>query len=232
MEKLKSLKKYTRYDEKEHTLYFTGKQAKIHIPTRYETYGYLDRGNTIKTLGVMNVIVDDKEYAPLCILGIIEIVPSEVEIVTIDNATYLELILNKDDILIKHTDVIQNSNIPYSIFVEFISYGKLPYFFSYDTVSTIFDAANRMTGANLDDVNHSIFELIFAHLYRDKDNLTTFYRLTDMKKEPKFIPLRSVPLATQSTTSKLLGSYFGDGLTSALITENTIHRDVEDYLRR
>jgi hypothetical protein len=28
-----------------------------------------------------------------------------------------------------------------------------------------------------------------------------------------------------------LGSYFDDGLTASLVTENTEHKDIEDYLR-
>lgn len=231
MKKLNSIKPYIKKDSKNKALHFKGKELVIHIPKRYETYGLLEVGNTVKTLGIMNLVFNEKEYAPLCILGIVEIVPSEIEEIVINNSNYYKLTLNDGDTLIKHLDIIQDGSIPYSIFMEFVSYGKLPYFFSYENVSKIFDTTKKMTGVGL-DIDHVIYEMVFAHLHRDKEKKSIFYRLTDMKKDPLYIPLRSVELGTQSTTAKLLGSYFNDGLTASLITENTTHYDIEDYLRR
>jgi hypothetical protein len=80
-------------------------------------------------------------------------------------------------------------------------------------------------------MDHVIFEIVYAHLHRDKDDITKFYRNTDMKKPPQSIPLRSVNFGPTSTTAKLLGSYFDDGLTATLISHSDTRHDIEDYLR-
>ena len=59
------------------------------------------------------------------------------------------------------------------------------------------------------------------------------YRLTDMKSEPQYIPLRTVSHATTSVTAKMLAatSYFNDSVNNALVNENDQPSEIEDLLR-
>lgn len=228
---IKSVKKYFKLDASKKKLIFTGNKLVVHIPKRYEVYGLLDIGNTITTMGIVNLIINDKEQAGLMLLALLEMEYSEnLEEVEINGLTYLVVTLHKGDVFMNKTQVIQTGNIAYAMFIEFISLGKLPYFIDHDNSAFLFDSSGPMTGSKL-DVEHVIFELICAHLSRDPDNIDKFYRHTNMKKPSKRIMLRSVAHGPESTTAKLLGSYFGDGLTSALTADPTDQHSIEDMLR-
>ena len=87
-----------------------------------------------------------------------------------------------------------------------------------------------MCDANL-NVDHVIFEVIYSHLARDPENLSIQYRHTDMNNDFKLIPLTSVGYSTSSTTSRLLGSYFGNALNASLIQEVNVETPFENLLR-
>lgn len=230
MKRITSISKYFKKDPKTGSMIFQGKELLIKIPKRYETYDYLTVGNAVDTLGIFDMEFDGKEAAALLVLAMVEIVPTEVYEEEIEGATYVILKLEKGATFLTTTEVIQNSSIAYNVFVEFIAYGKIPYFLTYEALSTLFDTAKKMTGSNL-DVAHSIFEMICAHLARDPDDVMKFYRHTLMRKDPMFIQLRSVSAGPESTAAKLIGSYFSDGLNSALVNESERHNHIEDLLR-
>jgi hypothetical protein len=230
LQKIENVDKYFNYDDKNKRMTFTGKRLLVHIPKRYESRNLVEIGNTVKTLGILNLIIDDRYYAPICMLAKINIVPDNIQIVDKFGVDYYELELSNNGIFIDHTETIKDGSFIYDIFVEFITLGRLPYFFTYESSTNIFDKSKELTNTSL-WVDHVIFEMISAHLHRDSEDVSVFYRHTDMKKEAQYIPLRSISLSTESTTSKLLGSYFDDGLTASLVTENTEHKDIENYLR-
>lgn len=233
MEKLnsKDIMKYFSVN-KSGKMIFTGDKLVITIPKRFETYGLLDVGNIVHTLGIVELQINDKFSCALMMLCLIDTdISSDVEEITINNINYVRYEIYKNDVFLHTTKIIQNSNVIYSIFIEFISLGKIPYFLTdYDIGAKLFDHAKEMAGVNL-GVDHVIFEVINAHLYRDVDNINMFYRHTDMKKPPVRIMLKSVGHAPQSTTGKIMGSYPADGLTSALVDQVVEQHPIEDLLR-
>jgi hypothetical protein len=231
MEKIKDLNKF--FTIKNDKLIFSGgKELIIRIPKRYEVYGLLDIQDTINTLAVLGIEIDNKYMCGLKLLGMFEIPTKEYEEEVINNIAYIKIILEKDDIVFNSIKTIKNSSITYAIFVEFMTYGKWPYFIDYDSACTILERANLDTGMSL-NVNRIVYEFIIAHLARDADDVNVFYRHTNKKKPPNLLMLRSVSHATESTTSKVLGSYFNDGLVSSLVHEppNDSNYEIEDMLR-
>jgi len=227
---ISDITKFFRYEKEKSRLVFIGEDLNVLVPKRYSVYNLLIVEDTVRTLGIVGLEIDNRYSAALLLLSEIEMAPSEVTEVTIEDKQYLKLNFKKEDVFLVSTKEIQNSSITYSIFVEFITRGKLPYFLSYKNIAYLFDSALTMTSTNL-DMDHVIFEIVYAHLHRDKDDITKFYRNTDMKKPPQSIPLRSVNFGPTSTTAKLLGSYFDDGLTATLISHSDTRHDIEDYLR-
>ena len=56
---------------------------------------------------------------------------------------------------------------------------------------------------------------------------------SDLKKNPPvFIPLRSVVYGATNTTNKLAGSYFNEGVISALVSPSTRIEPIEELLRK
>jgi hypothetical protein len=226
----KDLDKWFDYNPDTKEMTFNGDSLVVMIPKRYEVYQLLNIAETVKTLAVVDLIINDTYHAGLLMLATIEIEPDDVSQVMVGDVPYLALSLSTGSRFICNTERIAEGSIVYSLWMEFITRGKLIYNVDYDTLATLFDQAKAMCDSNI-NVDHVIFEVIYSHLCRDPGNLSVQYRHTDQKDGFKLIPLRNVGYATTSTTSRLLGSYFGAALNSSLIQTVEERTPFEDLLR-
>lgn len=226
----KDIDRFFEYDDLTKTMTFTSESLVVYIPYRYSVYNLLTLADTVTTLGIVDLVIDDTYHAGLLMLATIEMEPDSVDMVMIGDLQYVKLTLSNGCKFICNTDRISDSSIVCSLWMEFITRGKPIYNIGYDTLSTLFDQAKSMCDQNI-PVDHVVFEVIYSHLCRDPDNLSIQYRHTDMTKDFKMIALRDVGYATVSTTSRLLGSYFFQGLNASLLQTTTERSDIEDLLR-
>lgn len=228
--KTKDLDAWFEFNAKTKEMTFIGDSLVVYIPKRYEVYDLLTISETVKTLAVLDLVINDTYHSGLLMLTTIEIEPDDVSNTTIGDVPFLVLTLSKGSKFICHTDRIADNTIVYALWMEFITRGKLLYNIDYDTLSRLFDQAGPMCSANL-GVDHVIFEVIYAHLCRDPENLAVQYRHLETKKGFKLIPLRNVGYATTSTTSRITGSYFGAALNSSMIQTVEEKTPLESLLR-
>lgn len=226
----KDIDQFFEYNAETKEMIFTSETLTIIIPKRYEVYNHLFISDTIKTIGVFDMIIDDTYHAGLMMFANIEIEADDIGQIMVGTTQYITLNLVKGSRFICNTERIADGSIVYSLWMEFISRGKLLYNIDYNTLSRLFDQSKLMCGMNI-DVDHVIFEVIYSHLCRNPSNLAIQYRHTDFSQDFRFIPLTSVGYSTTSTTSKLLGSYFGMSMNSALIQTNETRTPLEDLLR-
>jgi hypothetical protein len=226
----KDIDQFFSYDPKLKEMVFTSTSLKVIIPQRYSVYNLLDISDTVTTLGVVDLIIDETFQAGLLLLTTIEMEPDDVSTIMVGDLQYVVVTLSQGSRFICNTERIADSTIVYALWMEFITRGKLIYNIGYDALATLFDQAGPMCDANL-GVDHVLFECIYAHLTRSSENLAVQYRHTDRTEPFKFIELRNVGYATTSTTSRLMGSYFSSALNSSLIQTNTEQSDVESLLR-
>lgn len=226
----KDLDQFFDYNAKTKEMIFKGDSLQVIIPKRYEVYNYLTLSDTVKTLAVFDMIINDTYHAGLLMLSVIELEQDDVTQIMIGELQYVVVTLSKGSRFICNTESIADSNIVYSLWMEFITRGKLLYNIDYDSLNTLFDQSKSMCDTNI-DVDHVIFEVIYSQLCRDPNNLSIQYRHTDQSEPFKFIPLRNVGYSTQSTTSRILGSYFSTALNSSLIQDVSARTPVEDLLR-
>jgi len=229
-QKITDLDHYFSYDPKRKEMTFIGTSLVVYIPQRYSVWNLLTISDTITTLGVVDLIIDDTYQCGLLMLTTIEMEPDDVGNITVGDIQYLVVTLRQGSRFVCNTERIADSAIVYALWMEFITRGKLIYNIDYDTLATLFDQAGPMCDASL-NVDRVIFEVIYAHLCRDPENLAIQYRHTKMTEDFKLIELRNVGYATSSTTSRLMGSYFSTALNSSLIQTSTAHNDVENLLR-
>ena len=230
VQKLDSIAPYFKEDKAKNRRIFVGESLEIRIPKRFEIYGLLDITDKVRTLGIMDLIIDGKYEASLNILCPVVICPSEIDEMTIDGVPYLVLYLEHGDIFIDNDQVPQTNKAVYSVYVEFITRGKPLYTFHYRELALIFDRAKELTGSGI-GVDRVLFELIVSHLARDKNDLFKQYRYTDMKDPPQFIPMRSVIYAPSNTTTRMVGSYSDDGTVAAAQTQTTTDQPFENIFR-
>lgn len=227
LEKVHSVSKYFS-KQRDGSLIFTGSSLEARVPIRYRQYGFLDVAQNINTLGLMDLIIDGKYQATLNILAKITTCPSESEETNIDDTPYLKMFYSTGDTFILYEDVIQDSSVIYCLYVEYITRGHRLYTVGYDDIAKLFDRAKELTGKSVDRI---IFEFMVAHLGRNPKNLFEQWRYTDLREDPVIIFLRSINLSPTSTSTRMMGAYDEDGLTSSLNTEVKKQQPFEDILR-
>ena len=230
LEETQDLDRFLQIDPKTKTMVFTGKKLQLYIPERFSVYDLLEMGETVKTITIGDIVVDDKYHASMLMLAQVELAPSEITTVMVDAVQYVCLTFYTGDRFICNTELIMNGNIVYALYVEFISRGKMPYFMSYADMAILFDQAKPMCDTNL-KVDHTILEILYSHIARDQDDYNIQYRYTDQVKDPHMIALRDISYGPTSTSSKLIGSYFQQALNSVLLDEPDTNHEMEDLLR-
>lgn len=225
---MKSIMQY--FKKHENTFIFTGKKMIVKIPRRYENYSLLSVQEDVKTLAIFEIVIDDKVQHGFLLPALIAMKPSRTYKMVENDQDILIAEFQTGDIFMTDRVVLRRSRITYNMFVEFLGLGNLPKFMDYESTAFMFDKAAQICDANL-RTNHAIFEMIYAHLFRDPDDLNIKYRNSTMKKNPAFVGLNSVTYGTDSTTTKLIGAYMSDGTNAAIVNQATERSEIEDLLR-
>lgn len=211
---------------------FVGEAMSIYIPMTYQKYGLLSITDTVNALGVFDIDIKGEPSHGLFLPAVLTMQPSNTAFVTVKGVDYCKCTFTKGDIFILKNKVVQDAHLAYVMFVEYVQYARMPQFMSYDLCAFIFDIIKKVTTSKL-DVNHAVFEMLFAHLARDKNNIKVPYRKTDMTEPPRFVKLDDAANATLSTTAKLTGGYFQDAINGAIASPNEeTSSDIEDLLRQ
>jgi hypothetical protein len=210
---------------------FTGTKLEIFIPKVYQDRNMLVLGENAVCLGIFQLRINDTFFTNMMFLGrlTIEFITSRNEVE--DGYPYIVLELAKDSIFINNATLVKDNNLIYEIFVMFLALGKIPPFISYDMIQKLFDNDNNHCGVSL-NINHTIFEMIYAHMFRDMNDPYLFYRLTSMDKPPQIVPINQISHGPISTTSRIVGSYLNEGITAALIDDTPhVSSKIENLLR-
>jgi len=216
MKKIYSLDNY--FDKKGTQWIFTGKKLKVYIPAIYENRNLLELGTKVTSLGIFQLRINDALIADMLLLNQLVMSPSNTERITEDGYQYVVLSFNKGDIFVNNTDLVKNGKLAYDVYMMFISGGKIPPFMSYDNVQALFDNDKKCCDISL-NVNHSVFEMIYAHMYRDKADPFQFYRLTAMKKPPTVVSMMQISHGPTSNSSRMIGAYMNEGVVAALVND-------------
>ena len=162
--------------------------------------------------------------------AMIAITPTSTKEYTDEGKAFLRLTLLKGDTFMKTTRIVKNTYLAYVMFYEFVYMGARPKFITYEKCLLLFYIAQQVTGVKF-HADQTVFEIVFAHLHRSKEDTNIPYRLTDMKQMPKLIGLSNAAEAAYSTTSKLVGSYFDDSVDSSIVNAADRNSRYEDLLR-
>lgn len=210
------------------------KPLKIYVPARYQERELMVIANEIRTVAIFAIVVDDKYYGVSTVNARIQLTPSWTNIVKVDDEEYYEFGFDKGAQVTPNINLVKDDLFVYKIYDEIIAKGNVPWFLSYLDLGKLFTTAKSHGGINL-AANNIPLEMIAAAISRQDKDRTKFYRhaLGEGKKDikPAFIPFRSVMYGATNTTAKLMGAYFDEGLTSALVNPSTKKEGVETLLR-
>lgn len=206
----------------------------IHIPFRYLPSKLADIGKEIYTAAVFGIVWEGK-YAVSNACSSINLTPSSISSLIVDGEEYYVFGFDAGDTITPLIDLVVDDNVAYNIYNEFIGKAKLPWFMNYEDVGKCVANAHHYSGIRLSGTN-AVLELLAASIARNPDNVTQFYRevidsIDEQNTNPPVIfPFKSVITGTTNTMGKLIGSYFDEGITSALTYEGG-PSGVEDLFR-
>lgn len=209
----------------------------IHIPERFLEKGLARLEEDVTTVGIMAIAVKDKHYAVSTLNANVRLRPTRISTIRIDDVSYLEFAFDPGAIVFVETQVVKVDTIIYRIFDEIIAKGRVPWYMGYNDLVKLFATADKYAGVNLGR-SHAILEMIASAISRDNRDRTKYYRQVvtsqddPIKRPPTTIPLRSITYGASNTTAKLMGSYWSDGMASALVNPADKVEKVEELLRR
>jgi len=215
----------------------TTKGCKIYIPVRYASRGLASIGIETHIVGIYGIVVEDQYYAVCSVNAMQRIEPSSSVKIVLDDEEYYEFTFDPGSTVISSLQLVKTDTLVFKIYDEIISKGRVPWYLGYEDLGRLFDTAPYHAGAKIGQ-NHEVMELLISMIARDPKDRRIYYRqsvksLEDVQKRPPaFIPLRSTIYGATNTTSKLAGSYFKDGLTSALVSPADRVEPIEEILRR
>lgn len=214
----------------------TKQNCKIQVPVRFSTIGLGQIGINTHTYGLFALILDTGEYTVCNINSLIELNPSRLTIVDVNGVDYHQFEFEAYQVVIKTTTLVKRDSIMYNIFDEFIFKGKIPWYVDYEDLGKIFDSAKEYANSNVGS-NQDVIEFIASLITRFKDDrskplrgrVTSYKEITN--ENVTYVPLNSVFYSVTSTLNKLAGSYFNDGVVSALVNKSTEVSQLESILR-
>jgi hypothetical protein len=212
------------------------KHSKIYIPERFVEKQLAVIGAQNYIVGIFAHVVEDEFYAVFLGAAMIHVEPTSVATVKFGEDSYLELSFDPGARIIVTQEVIQDRILTYRIYDETISKGHVPWYLDYDDRIMLLFTADRLAGVRMLN-NHAMLELNAAATSRDPANINRYYRhavtsYDDVANHPPTtIPLMSVSYGTTNTVSRIMGSYWEQGIASALVNPSTKVENIERLLR-
>lgn len=215
----------------------TTRELKLYVPERFVEKKLAVVSAETYVVGIYALATSQGDYAVSTINAMHHVMPTVISTVKFDGESYLEMTFDPGSTVFATLDLIKEDILVYRIFDEIVAKGHIPWYLEYQDLATLFSSAKKHAGLDLTRV-HAILEMIAAACARNPKQLTEYYRqgVTSLEEvvshPPTIIPLRSITYGTTNTTSRLMGSYWDQGLNSALINPTTKLENVEDLLRR
>lgn len=214
----------------------TRARCRIQIPERWMSVGLGSITDVTSIYGFFPIIFEDNTYTVMSVCALMDITPSRTTMVSLDGDSYYEFHFDKDDTIIKSTKLVRQDTLTFNVLDEFVMKGKVPWWATVDDLCSIFDTADKHAGSKIAKVPQTI-EFLIGVTARKREERIKSLRQTAKSFEDydlnniEFIPLKSVLEAVNNTLAKLSGSYFDEGVKSAIVYPTKESGKIEKILR-
>ncbi len=208
---------------------------RIYTPKRFEAKKLAIIASEVRVIGIFAIVID-QTYAVSKALAMMQLTPSSTSVVKIDDDEYYEFSFDAGAVVCPNINLVQTDQLAFKVYDEIIAGGHIPGFIAGDDLAKLFDTAKYHCNVTLSPTNAPL-EMIAAAISRDPSDLRRYYRhaietIDDQKtKPPHFIAFRNVIRGATNTTARLMGSYFDDGIMSALVNPSEKAEGIETLLR-
>jgi hypothetical protein len=213
-------------------------KAPIHIsiPEYYQRQKLVHIETTISIVGIF-AFYTQQHYCVHMAPTMVRIEPDDILTHTIEDEVYFDFFFEKGSTIISNLNTVKDNTLLYDIYNQFILKGHVPWYIDYRDLGELFSLSEKYASLKL-GANPAIMELFAATIARSEKEPKVQYRhvatsVEDIKTNPPVIVgLRNVSYSATNTTAKLLGSYWNDGLISALNHPSTTLEPIEQLLRQ
>lgn len=212
------------------------KALKMIIPARFAEHSLAQIGIETYVCGIVMYVTEDMHYALSKINAMIRITPTTTSKRVIDDEEFYEFYFEPGSVITPSLQLVRTDTLVYKIFDEVFSKGRVPTYMQYNDMAGIFDSSRKHANANVGS-NREVTEILVSLIARNPNDRTQYYRQfvqseDDLDKHPPiWTSLYSVTDAATNTLNKLAGSYFHEGVVSALNSPASRTERLEDLLR-
>lgn len=212
------------------------KNVRVIFPDRFIEKELAEIGNTVKTIALYAIVDDDNNYAVTIAPIVQELSPYDVNNLTVNGKGYKVLEFSEGDVFVVNNNLIKNEALLYTVFDELFVKGNIPFYLEYEDLYKVFLETGKYCDNRIGN-NPLTFEILTSTIARDEKDKTIFYSQIvhtekDKKdKEPFYIGLNNIYYSFDNTTSKLVGGYFGYGVTNAIVNKETEISEIGKILK-
>ncbi|EPU3829047.1 hypothetical protein ACVWU4_001028 [Campylobacter coli] len=204
------------------------------FPIRFTERKLASLGNTTRVLGMLALVNNNNQYATINSSIFLDLTPSNISSIMIDNDEYVKLEFHKDSVFMPNDKCIKSDQFLYNIFEEFIIKGNIPFYLDYEELSNIISNSKILNNNTIGD-DPIAMEILTYIIARTRENKDLSYREAlhkGYKYDPEFIALGDIIFSFSSVGAKLIGGYFSAGIGNAIVQPETQSNKTTDILRR
>ena len=192
------------------------------FPVRYIARSLAEISTSVSVINMYLIKDTNNNYAVTIAPTMMTLEPYNVGDVVVGNVLNKSLTFREGQVFTNNNNVVRDSSFMDTIYDEFFTNGKTPWYYSTDQLADLLVEAKKYTGSNLG--NNSLgMEIVTAIVTRDPKNRKVQHRYIRKGREDNYnfttVGLRNITDGINNTMGKLVGNYFTVGETSAIVTK-------------
>lgn len=229
-------KKILSYFKEVKNTIITTQPIQIVFPARFIDLKLAKIDGLVDVVGYYAILDDKGNYAVVIAPVIGKYSPDLISYVMIDNEKYACLSFKAGDTVVTNTTMLANDNFLFDLYTEFFTNGNIPWYMNYEDVSNIFLETSKYASSGIGN-NPIVIEILTAIIARVKNNKRILYKDTlkskaDIySKPPSYIGVSNIHYSYDSTSSRIIGGYFKEGVINSVVDPETKTTRVADNLR-
>ncbi len=190
-----------------------------------------DISDYVSVIGYYAILDDNDNYSVSLVPCMLKFLVDKIEDATCnDGQLYKVLYVNKDSILMDENSIVVSDSQLYNICDVFYVNAKIPWYIPYNKLSKLLKDAIKYCKSSVGKYR-LVFEILSSVIARGK-NKSVYYRNSPefLKVNPQWVDIKNIYYSLPSTSSKLIGGYYGASVGVAIMNPEKTVSSIETLL--